>query len=57
MKSDDRKIALRTLGELDLLSSSIIFRDGDILNIQWNHVDDVEQMVEGDNQKSRMSLW
>ena len=50
MNSDDRKIALKTLGDLDLLSSSVIFRDGDILNIQWNHVNDVEQMVEGNNQ-------
>ena len=55
MKSDDRKMALKTLGELDLLSSSVIFRDGDVLNIQWNHVDDVEQMVEGNNQKSECS--
>ena len=52
MKSDDRKMALKTLGELDLLSSSVIFRDGDVLNIQWNHIDNVEQMVEGDKQKS-----
>lgn len=46
MNSDDRKNTLRTLGDLDLLSSSIIFRDGDILNIQWNH-SDVDQLMQG----------
>ena len=55
MNSDNRKLALKTLGDLDLLSSSVIFRDGDVLNIQWNHIDNVEQMVEGDKQKSECS--